>query len=98
VVLELIRISEPENRHQVKSETFFKKSFKMFHDVPRLFGWCWFGGGSDSNRTFWMRNYLNINKLQRGTRGASGLGSRVGCDPEKFFCIFFSISELCFVC
>ena len=41
-----------------------------------------------------MRNLLIPKYLQRGARGASGPGPRVGCDPEKFFCIFFSISEL----
>ena len=41
-----------------------------------------------------MRNCLSINQLQGVQGGTRALLCRVGCDPEKFFCIFFGIREL----
>lgn len=41
-----------------------------------------------------MCNYLNINDLQRGARGQVASRPGRGCDPEKFFCIFFRINGL----
>ena len=49
---------------------------------------------ADAKRPICLCNLLSIKYLQRGCGSLGGLRATRGCDPEKFFCIFFRMSEL----